>query len=150
MVDVLEEFLLPQVVEGVPGEPFEGRIDECEPPLHVVGDDPFTHGCGYRLQLALDFGCGALSPPPPLAFPPEQAQEQNQQSEQRAACEEEGAGKLDQRDHESEDTPSPHTRRGGIRPPAGVGRLERWRPIQGYPTLPRWPSWTPSGTALPS
>ena len=117
-MDVLEEFLLPQVLGGIPGEPLEGGIDEGELPLHVVGDDPFAHGGGDRLQLALDFGCGTLGPPPAPALPPEQsASSRTSKASSAPPAMRKAPGSCSKWDHESEDTPSPDTRRGASSQP---------------------------------
>ena len=84
-MDVLEEFLVPQVFLGVPGEPLEGRVYERQPAVHVVGNDPFPHGGGDRLELALDLGRRALGPAPAPALPPERGPSGEQQRDASAA-----------------------------------------------------------------
>jgi hypothetical protein len=93
-MDVLKELLLPQVFEGISSQPFKGGIYEGELPLHIVGDDPLPHGSGDSLELTLDFGRGALRPPPAPALSPEEDHQQDEESEQRASWQEVGAGEL--------------------------------------------------------
>src|SRR5207249_4965261 len=95
------EFLVPELILGITGEPLESRIDELEPAVHVVGDHPLAHGRGDGLQLAADFGGGADGTTSVPAFSPEQNRQHDQQRDGDDAENEKAGWGLNQWDHES-------------------------------------------------
>ena len=85
-MDVGEELLVPELVFRVAGEPLECGIDEFEPEVHVVGDNRLPHGRGHGLELAPDFGQGALDLPPSPVLPPGEDRQEEEQCRSSAAA----------------------------------------------------------------